>query len=119
MKGELSTGKAKGNMKLRQIMPILLALTISVSLSACENKAGAASTAGTNTGQGETSVLTAAQAETTETEESSSYIEVYDYEPASGEKLKEPSWEDFSKITICGREFDMPCKIEDFDGDFE
>ena len=40
-----------------------------------------------------------------------------DYDPTTDENLKEPCRADFDRIEICGKEFTMPCKLEDFDGD--
>ena len=33
-------------------------------------------------------------------------------------ELRNPTAEDFSKITVCGTEFSLPCKPDDFSGDF-
>ena len=77
---------------LNKLMPLLMALVMSVNLSGCGNRAGAES------GQSETTVSTS-----TVTDE-------------NGNKVATAA--DFSKVTICGTEFTMPCKASDFKGDF-
>ena len=89
---------------LNKLMPLLMAVTISVNLSGCGNKAGAESGYPVETSSSTPGTLV------TELPD--------DYDPTTDMSLKEPCWEDFSKITICGREFNIPCEPEDFDGDF-
>ncbi len=76
---------------LNKIMPLILTAIMSVNLSGCGNT-------GTNGSQpAETSSATIVTDE-------------------NGNKFATAA--DFSKVTICGTEFTMPCKASDFTGDF-
>ena len=87
-----------------KLLMLLLTVVMSTNMSGCRGTADAA-----DIGQPPGVV-----AEQTDAKTDTALAD--DYDPTKDESLKEPCKEDFSKITICGREFDMPCKIEDFSG---
>ncbi len=77
---------------LNKILPLILAAIMSVNLSGCGNSTGANGSQPAET-----------NAATIVTDE-------------NGNKVATAA--DFSKVTICGTEFTMPCKASDFTGDF-
>ncbi len=89
---------------LNKIIPLILTAIMSVNLSGCGNGTGANGSQPAETSSSTAGTLVTEVAD--------------DYDPTKDENLKAPDRNDFAKITICGREFDMPCEIEDFDGDF-
>ena len=103
---------------LNKVLPLMFAAIVSMNLSGCGDSTGANSGQPSETGS-EMVGIEQKSTGTVDTVSESDTIQSDDYDPTTDKRLKEPSWDDFSKITICGQEFDMPLNVDDFTGEFQ